>query len=128
MIRLERSFAARITLPCSAAAPAAACRSFRTAVEQQLDPDQFAVGLVLVSELVTNAVEHSRQDRIELRIKVDAGAVRVEVANEADNWAQEWLRAPSTADDSDGPATYPLEKLSRELEQTNPGTALWFQL
>jgi anti-sigma regulatory factor (Ser/Thr protein kinase) len=124
-MRSERSFAARITLPCSAAAPAAARRSFRTAVEQQLDPDQFAVGLLLVSELVTNAVEYSRQDRIELRIRVDSGAVRVEVAGDVENMADGLRGRPRVPDEA---GLYPLERISRQLETSGQGTAVWFQL
>jgi anti-sigma regulatory factor (Ser/Thr protein kinase) len=50
---------------------------------------------LLVSELVTNGMRHSRHDEVSLTVRADSAVLRVEVANTGTPFEQDALRTPS---------------------------------
>ncbi len=69
----------RIALTRDASSPAEARRQVRSFADEN-DIDDPAVALLIVSELVTNAVLHGSEP-IELRATVDEGRLRIEVSD-----------------------------------------------
>lgn len=73
-----------LTLPATADAPAQARRAARTALAHW-DAERRDAALLVISELVTNAVRHgsdSSDDAVELRVQRRGGATRIEVSDD----------------------------------------------
>jgi anti-sigma regulatory factor (Ser/Thr protein kinase) len=112
------------------ARPAAIGRARRD-VEDALassDVDARTAGdlMLLVSELVTNAVRHARSERFEVRLDVGSDALRLEVHDEGEGFE------PRIAPSSDGTGGYGLfivDRLaSRWGVERDEGGLIWVEL
>jgi len=116
----------RLSIRPDTRAPSAARAGLRAV--RGVDDDVRAVGLLLLSELVANAVLHAGlapEERIEVSIRV-SGGLRVEVADHG-----HWLDAgaPAAADRDGGRGLFLVERLaSRWGAETAGGTWIWFEL
>jgi anti-sigma regulatory factor (Ser/Thr protein kinase) len=69
-------------LPATNQAPQDARALVAAQLDESLTPEQMQVALLLVSELVTNAVRHAESDVIQVGVRTD-GRVRVSVTDES---------------------------------------------
>jgi anti-sigma regulatory factor (Ser/Thr protein kinase) len=69
-------------LPATKQAPQDARALVAAQLDESLTPEQKQVALLLVSELVTNAVRHAESDVIQVGVRTD-GRVRVSVIDES---------------------------------------------
>jgi anti-sigma regulatory factor (Ser/Thr protein kinase) len=69
-------------LPATKQAPQDARALLAAQLDESLTPEQRQVALLLVSELVTNAVRHTESDVIQVGVQTD-GRVRVSVTDES---------------------------------------------
>ena len=119
---------AECTLPAQVLSPAAARRAVREAMtgaglEVILDD-----AVLLVSELVTNAVVHAGT-RIELRVDIGPGSVLVEVIDFRPRALPDLLGKPE-ADREAGRGMLLLDAVAKEwgIRHFAGGKAVWFQL
>lgn len=84
---------------------------------------------LLVSELVTNAVRHVKGSRqpVELAVRIDGGAIRVEVHDGGSGFRPSKNPVPRGADGGFG--LFLVERMaSRWGVDTQDGTRVWFEL
>jgi anti-sigma regulatory factor (Ser/Thr protein kinase) len=120
---LERSF------PATCEAPGSARRSLDT-LARTVGPELLGVLRLLVSELVTNAVEHgspSESSRVTLRLLVFPASIAAVVEDEGPGF-----REPPPMPDEDAIHGWGLhivpELADRYGIETSPRTAVWFEL
>jgi two-component sensor histidine kinase len=96
-------------------------------VDGHADPATIQVALLLVSELVTNAVKHARTKAIELSLQLSGGILHVEVADDDPR-----RPLPVTPTVEGGRGLYLIEALAQSHgdrpRQPPPGKLVWFDL
>lgn len=118
-----------LSLPAAAQAPGlarqAACAALLSWGIGHLQP----TAALLVSELVTNAVQHTRtgSPTIVLRLEITRATLRIEVKDTDPRWAQP--RPPADPEES-GFGLVLVQALAREwgLRHTGAGKAVWAEL
>lgn len=110
-----------VSLPLNPFAPRAA--RHHVAQVDRPSPDLRDTVLLLVSDVVTGAVEASAQDTIELRVWMPRDVVRVEVEGRSET-IERGLRHPQTY------ASLLLDELADrwQLEHTDAGARIWFEI
>lgn len=63
-------------------------RSHLAAIKTALEP-RYEDVLLLVSELVSNSVRHSKSDDIDIRVRAFDGRIRIEVSDDGPGFAEE---------------------------------------
>jgi anti-sigma regulatory factor (Ser/Thr protein kinase) len=121
-------FYAHIELPCELTAGAAARHFLRQQLSSwELDTAHLDDALLLVSEVVANAVLHARTE-IELTLRAaDTGALRVEVYD--DNSRLPTMAVPPD-DATSGRGLQVIERLANRwgFERSRSGKTVWFEL
>jgi anti-sigma regulatory factor (Ser/Thr protein kinase) len=120
---------APLVLPASLDAPATARLHLRT-YAPQLSPAMFGDVLIMMNELVTNAVQHG-QPPVTLQVDIDPGGVTVTVGDTSAAVPPAIVRAPSLSSTS-GRGLLIVEELSTRWgvspRHNKPGKNVWFQL
>ena len=118
-----------LPLPSDANAPALA-RSFVADHLAWLGPDQLDDALILVSELVTNAVRYGRPEII-LRLRNEPPSVSVEVSDQGPRLPQVADVPPQPQDES-GRGLLIVDALANrwgiDPDRPPPGKTVWFEL
>jgi anti-sigma regulatory factor (Ser/Thr protein kinase) len=118
-----------IPLPADADAPRIA-REFVTANGTDLPPEIVDDALVLVSELVTNAVQHGRPD-ITIQVVVDPPGIGVAVDDEGEHVPEVAGRRPADTATS-GRGLLIVDSIASEWgvepHGQEPGKTVWFEL
>jgi transcriptional regulator with XRE-family HTH domain/anti-sigma regulatory factor (Ser/Thr protein kinase) len=114
----------RKRLPITVAAPGIA-RAALAATAVGIPVDLYDDAALLVSELVTNAVRHSSSRWIDLAISLDAGCLRIAVADQGTQAIR--LRAP---DESGGWGLTLVAELAHRwgVERRSDGKTVWVEL
>ncbi|MGW2518532.1 ATP-binding protein [Streptomyces sp. NPDC001617] len=90
--------------------------------------DTCETAVLLVSELVTNAIQHTRSTRVTCSVGVTEGAVRIEVRDQGEDCAPV-APVQADADDVHGRGLYLVAALSREWGVRRPadgcGHTVW---
>jgi anti-sigma regulatory factor (Ser/Thr protein kinase) len=119
---------ARHRLPHGPSAPAAAREAVDAAFAGRIEDDALAEVILLVSEVVTNAVRHGRDDdgTVELGLALGDDSVRVEVVD-----AGSGFTPPRRSSDPEAPGGWGLvvvERLADRWGVEAPGSTLvWFE-
>jgi two-component sensor histidine kinase len=126
---VELSRKLRRSLPCSTSAPYFARRSIEV-LEPELTEDAFDTLSLLVTELVTNSVCHSKmssRDFIQICIDVEPTLVRAEVSDEGQPFH---YQSPPPGDQSlAGRGLVLVDRLSdRWGTRSRPQNTVWFEL
>jgi len=94
--------------------------------QTDLDPRTSGDLMLLVSELVTNAVRHARSDRFEVRLEVSPETLRLEVHDEGAGFE------PEIAPSDDGTGGYGLFIVDRLADrwgvEREAGGVIWLEL
>lgn len=120
-----------LTLPATTDAPAQARRAARDALAHW-SPERRDAALLVISELVTNAVRHGSDgptDAIELRVQRRGGATRIEVSD--DNASRrEIVYAPRRGDQRSGWGLPIVAELTDRwgVEHRGTCTCVWCEL
>ncbi|HVF77446.1 MAG TPA: ATP-binding protein [Solirubrobacteraceae bacterium] len=117
------SFAAR--LPRSPSAGATARRMVRTSLGHVVAPSTLDDVLLVVSELVMNAVRHGR-GQVELQIGCDDGYVTGHVSDEGDAFAVPAEERPAAAAGSRG--LWIVEQLAEDWGIQDQSAYVWFAI
>jgi anti-sigma regulatory factor (Ser/Thr protein kinase) len=115
-----------VELPSSAEAPASARRAVG-GLSGRVSEGRLRDVLLLVSELVTNAVRHATGEQLRLVVTMDERALRVEVHDRGEGFA---LRAP--APDPARPSGWGLFLVAELADRWGvdhaPRTRVWFEM
>ena len=117
-----------LELPGDNAAPAMARRAVAERVNHRVEDEQRGTLLLLVTELVTNAVLHAGApgSPVLLRVKVAPAFLRVEVHDRGPGFE---LHTPKPRGSSGGYGLFLVERMSdRWGVQRNETTYVWFEL
>lgn len=122
-----------LTLPATPEAPALARQAARGALAHW-HPDRRDAALLVISELVTNAVRHgsdSADDSVAVRVWRRGGATRIEVCD--DNATGATIEAPSPRLRGDARSGWGLPIVAEltdrwGVEQRGSGTRVWCEL
>jgi len=117
-----------LELPGDNAAPALARRALDERVEHGLGDEQAGTLVLLVSELVTNAVLHSGAPGtpVVLRVEARADGLRVEVHDRGPGFE---MRTPTPRGSRGGFGLFLVERMaSRWGVHRNASTYVWFEL
>ena len=119
-----------VHLDCGPEAAAAARQAVATADGSLPSPVREDL-LLLVTELVTNAVRHAGtgpEGSVELRVRMTPGSVRVEVVDAGTGFSHE-VAAPSP-DDAGGWGLYLVDRIADDwgVVTSASGTRVWFEL
>src|SRR4051812_24382497 len=114
-------------LPRSQRAPFAARRRVESQLGAILDEDRLGDALLLTSELVTNAIEHSEVGPVEVWIVVDPAVARIEVYNRGDDWGRGPEPRPRALDDVGGWGMFLIEQLSDRWGLSHNDKLVWFE-
>lgn len=113
----------------TARAPREARRSLE-ALRHRIDPEVFDDVRLLVSELVTNSVQHEGPDPgswVDVRLRVSGAAVRGEVTNPGPGFHPE-PRPPAQGEES-GRGLYLVDRLANRWGVSKNGvTRVWFEI
>jgi anti-sigma regulatory factor (Ser/Thr protein kinase) len=92
----------------------------------EVDPRTSGDVMLLVSELVTNAVRHARSDEFEVRLEVRRDALRLEVHDEGAGFV------PRIAPSGNGTGGYGLYIVDRLADrwgvERDPGGVIWLEV
>jgi anti-sigma regulatory factor (Ser/Thr protein kinase) len=116
-------------LPTHAASVGEARRRVRAHLSRQsCCDDTCETAVLLVSELVTNAVRHTRSPRVKCSVGLEADKVRIEVEDQGEDGAPVAL-VHAAADDMHGRGLHLVAALSQEwgVRERNggPGCVVW---
>lgn len=113
------------SFPAETSSPRAA-RQFVAGIVGHPDDESTRMAMVLTSELVTNAVVHART-QVDVRVALDAGQMRVEVADGDPRLPRPLAHAP---DDLGGRGLYLVEQLASDWgsARSDDGKVVWFTL
>jgi anti-sigma regulatory factor (Ser/Thr protein kinase) len=117
-----------LELPGDNGAPAMARRAVEERVDHGYDEEQTGTLLLLVTELVTNAVLHAGApgSPVLLRVTVSPGRLRVEVHDRGPGFE---MHKPQPRGSSGGYGLFLVERMSdRWGVQRNDTTYVWFEL
>jgi anti-sigma regulatory factor (Ser/Thr protein kinase) len=120
--------ALELELPGDNGAPAMARRAVEERVDHGCDEEQTGTLLLLVTELVTNAVLHAGApgSPVLLRVTVSPGSLRVEVHDRGPGFE---MREPKPRGSSGGYGLFLIERMSdRWGVHRNETTYVWFEL
>jgi anti-sigma regulatory factor (Ser/Thr protein kinase) len=116
-----------VSLPKSPASPALA-RQILDRVRDELPPERLDDARLLVSEIVTNAVEHVREEgEIEVRVRLADGVLRVEVLDPGPGFAPA-PRAPGASKGSGWGLHFTDMVASRWAADMDGRARVWFEL
>jgi anti-sigma regulatory factor (Ser/Thr protein kinase) len=106
---------------------AAKARRALTKLRGDLDPPLMETLRLLVTELVTNSVRHTRAETVVLRILVGRSAVWTEVTDAGPGFDP---AGNATASDGTGWGLFLVERLAERwgVNQSDAGTKVWFEL
>lgn len=94
--------------------------------QTDLDPRTSGDLMLLVSELVTNAVRHARSDRFEVRLDVRSDTLRLEVHDEGEGFEP---RISPSDDGTGGYGLFIVDKLAtRWGVERDAGGVIWLEL
>jgi anti-sigma regulatory factor (Ser/Thr protein kinase) len=112
--------------PASAASPRAARRFVRDVLPVLPDPESSDTVMLLVTEIVTNAVVHARSP-VRVAVMVDDSQVRVEVRDDA---PQLPVLRPAAEEAFNGRGLLLLDRLSTQwgVEGDGYGKTVWFEI
>ena len=118
----------QLVLPVSEHSARLARRVARTVLAAWQLPDTQETAVLLLSELVRNAIQHARAtDTIEVELEAVKSCLRIEIANQDPRWPQ-----PRTSDESgeSGFGFLLLDALASRwgVRQTAAGKTLWAEL
>jgi anti-sigma regulatory factor (Ser/Thr protein kinase) len=124
----RRRIEERIELAPDIASPRQARVLARELLAEQLDGRRVNDLLVLVTELVTNAVRHASSDDVVLKVLVGRSAVITEVTDEGPGFDPSLTGTPRQ--DRSGWGLYLVERLAHRwgVNQDGPVTKVWFEL
>jgi anti-sigma regulatory factor (Ser/Thr protein kinase) len=119
-----------IELPVSDRAPGLARSEVRDAIAGKLGPTDSEIAVLLISELVTNAVvhpEHRDGDTIGLRVAAGDGRLRVQVADSGQGFDPSELAPPS--DGAGGQGLVAVERCAARWGTSHHDRfCVWFEL
>jgi anti-sigma regulatory factor (Ser/Thr protein kinase) len=94
--------------------------------ESDVDPGTSGDLILLVSELVTNAVRHARSERFEVKLDVGPDTLRLEVHDEGDGFVP---KIAPTRDGTGGYGLFLVDRLaSRWGVERDEGGVIWLEL
>lgn len=110
-----------------ATAPALARRYVQDEIVAPLPAGRLHDLTLLTSEVVTNAVEHSRGDAIELSILAGPTFTRIEVGNPGQSWDRRPAPRSSERSEAGGWGLFLVEQLSDRWGVSDSDQTVWFE-
>ena len=110
-----------------ATAPALARRYVQDEVTAPLPAGRLHDLALLTSEVVTNAVEHSRADTIELLVLAGSTVTRIEVGNPGETWDRRPEPRSGERDEAGGWGLFLVEQLSDRWGVNDIDQTVWFE-
>jgi anti-sigma regulatory factor (Ser/Thr protein kinase) len=109
-------------------APALARRHVQDEITAPLPAGRLHDLALLTSEVVTNAVEHSRADAIELSVLAASTFTRIEVGNPGQAWHRRPEPRSGEPDEAGGWGLFLVEQLSDRWGVSDSDQTVWFEL
>ena len=117
----------KVSLAWGPLAPARAREHVRDARPSELSAARMCDLVLLTSELVTNAYEHSRAGPLDLNVIRAATFTRIEVSNPGESWAKAPEASVPDPDQIGGWGLFLVEQISDRWGSTDTACTVWFE-
>ena len=126
-VERESTTLRRLRLVRAATAPALARHHVQSELGAHVTAARLHDLVLLTSEVVTNAVEHSRAGAIEMSVVGGSTVTRIEVSNPGQGWDRHPEPRANTADEAGGWGLFLVEQLSDRWGVSDGDCTVWFE-